>query len=190
MGSPLVLKDSARPPMRLAMESPRDGKPHLGAMLGFGGDRPDHKRVSFRVMGADLDPDRITQATALSPDVAHRRGEPTGHERPSHRREGLWSLCSSPPLPEGGNHLEDHLRWLLDLLLPHAGVLRRICEEDGLRVDFSCGYFMGQANSGFGISPRTLAGIAALGAELGIDIYGEDVEVELEHWLHHADPRS
>jgi hypothetical protein len=68
-------------------------------------------------------------------------------------------------------------------LAPQTAATRRICEEDGLAADFYCGYFMGQANSGFEISPTTLAGIAALGAVLRLDIYTEMVNLELEHWL-------
>jgi hypothetical protein len=171
------------------MDEPHSDTPDFDRMLSLGGDAPDHKRVSFRIMGAEVDPDKITRATGLTPDFAHRRGEPTGKERgPAQWREGQWSLYSSPPLPEDGNHLEDHLRSLLDRLEPHVQALRRICEEDGLRADFSCGYFMGQANSGFGISPGTLAGIAALGADFGVDTYSENVDVELGHWVRDAEP--
>ncbi len=155
-------------------------------MLSFGGDRPDRKHASVRVIGANLDPDKVTRVTALTPDEAHRRGDPKRRGDPW--REGLWSMCSAPPLAEGGNHLEDHLRWLLDRLEPHASALRSMCAEDGLRVDFWCFYSMGQANSSFGVSPATLAGIARLGAELSLDVYAEHAETELEHRLQDAEP--
>jgi uncharacterized protein DUF4279 len=151
----------------------------LDRMPSFGGDHPDGKYVTFRLMGADLDPDKVTRATGLTPDREHRRGDPKPSGSPY--REGQWSICSSPPLPKTGNGLVDHLRWLIERLGPHAPALRRICEEDELHADFFCGYFMGQANSGFAIDPATLESIAALGADLGIDVYSEQVETELAH---------
>jgi hypothetical protein len=75
-------------------------------------------------------------------------------------------------LETSGNHLEDHITWLLDQLEPAAHVVRQLCAENGLRADFFCGYFMEQSNSGFELSPRTLERVAALGATLGIDVYG------------------
>ena len=156
-------------------------------MLHFGGDAPDRKSAGFRVMGADLDPDRITEATGLLLDHAYRRGDLRHNGQP--HRAGMWSLDSSRGLDEGGNHLEDHLRWLLDRLAPHSAAIRRICNEDDLAADFYCLYFMGQANSGFVISPATLAEIAALDGELGLDIYAEIAELELEQWVKRPNPR-
>jgi Domain of unknown function (DUF4279) len=162
----------------------RADEPDLNRMLSFGGDSPDRKRASFRVMGAALDPEKVTRITGLAPDEAHRRGDPKRRGNPW--REGLWTVSSS--LPDGGNHLEDHLRWLLDRLEPKAPALRRMYAEEDLRADFWCFYSMGQANSSLGITPSTLAGIAAIEAELCLDVYGENAETELEHWLQDAEP--
>jgi hypothetical protein len=169
------------------MDEQPNPKPRLDDMLGFGGDQPDHKRASFRLMGDRLDPDSITRATGLTPAVAHRKGEPrapspSGASYPPWR-SGIWCLCSDQALAETGNHLEDHLTWLLDQLEPHAERLRRLADEQGLKADFYCGYSMGQANSGFGLTARTVGRIAALGADFGVDIYGENVEAELEAWI-------
>jgi len=172
--------------MPVGMDGARTGKPDLDRMLSFGGDGPDRMHASFRVMGACLNPEKVTRITGLTPDDAHRRGDPKRHGNPW--REGLWTVCSSPPLPKGGNHLEDHLRWLLDRLEPNASALRHMYAEDGLRADFWCFYSMGRANSSFGITPSTLAGIAAIEAELCLDIYSENAETELEHWLQDAEP--
>ena len=91
-------------------------------------------------------------------------------------------------LPERGNHLEDHLIWLLDQLEPHARAIHGLSAEQGLDSDFWCGYFMGQANSSFGLNARTVARIAALGADLTFDLYAENVEMELETWVKDARP--
>lgn len=171
----------------IVTEQPHGLPPGLDEMLSFGGDAPDRKHATFRLMGADLDPARINAATGLTPDVAYRRGD----TRPNGTiawRKGHWGIASSPPLDKHGNHLEDHLRWLLVRLEPNAAAIRTICKEDGLAADFYCGYFMGQANSGFEIGLEILAGIASLGATLGVEIYTEMVNLELEHWLKLSSP--
>lgn len=147
-----------------------------GTYIVLGGDEPDEKGASFRLMGDALDPDAITQATGLTPSTWHRKGEP----RPASRtqlppwRSGLWSLTSDTVLPRKGPHLEEHLGVLLDQLEPVREVLDRLRVEQDLEADFFCGYHMHQSNSGFALSPDTLARIAALGATFGVDIYGPD----------------
>jgi Domain of unknown function (DUF4279) len=164
-------------------------------MLSFGGDQNDRKSASFRLMGPSLDPDAITHATGLTPETSHRKGDP--HEGAHGRqyppwRDGMWSICSDQGSPESLNHLDDHLTWLLEQLEPHADALRRLVAEQGLRADFYCSYFMGRSNSSFEVTARNLARVVALGvdASLGFDIYGENVETELEVWTADARPPS
>lgn len=174
----------------------RPTRAELDAMLGFGGDEPDRKHAGFRLMGERLDPDAITLATGLTPHHSHRKGEqrPASRvgKRPPPWRSGIWILDSEDGLPQTNNHLEDHFTWLLDQLEPHIDVLRRICAERQLSADFYCGYFMGQANSGFVLSAQTLTRIAALDltASVGVDIYGENADRELRYWLEDAIDRT
>jgi Domain of unknown function (DUF4279) len=165
----------------------RPTRAELDAMLSLGGDKPDRKHAAFRLMGERLDPGAITQATGLTPDLSYSKGEPRPPARvgkqPPPWPSGHWSLDSEAALPRIGNHLEDHLVWVLDQLEPHVETIRRLSEEQGLHSDFWCGYFMGQANSGFGLDAKTLARIAALGADLSFDLYGENINMELETWL-------
>jgi hypothetical protein len=163
----------------------------LERMLSFGGDENDRKRASFRLMGPLLDPEAVTRETGLPPDVSHRKGDP--HIGPRGRQyapwpNGMWKLSSEQGLSESGNRLDDHLSWLLDRLEPHVHVLRRFRAAQQLTADFYCGYFMGQSNSGFDFSDATLKRIVALGldASVGIDIYGENADRELDYWLKEA----
>lgn len=186
-----------------ADESPRSARRRPPAnlperwdrMLSFGGDEPDRKSASFRLMGPLLDPDAVTLETGLIPESSHRKGDPHvgvhGRQYPPWP-SGLWSLSSEHALPALGNHLDDHLAWLLDQLEPHADVLRRICAEQQLRTDFYCGYAMGQANSGIELSGPTLTRIAVLGlgTSVGIEIWGEEADRELEYWLKDATERG
>lgn len=163
-------------------------KPSPGEYIRIGGDAPDRKTASFRLLGDDLDPDAISQATGLRPDHAQRKGDPhpQGRGGPP-RRTGLWML-ESPEAAEGTtNHLEDHLTWLLDQLEPVADRLEQLCAHQRLKADFFCGYFMNQINSGFDLTPRTLARVAALDASLGLDIYGPDSDAQLRTFIREAD---
>jgi hypothetical protein len=57
------------------------GKLPPGFYFLMGGDAPDHKRASFRLMGERLDPDATTRATGLTP------GAPIGGSE-ANRTEG------------------------------------------------------------------------------------------------------
>jgi hypothetical protein len=183
--------------MLVAMSRRRSDElpPGWDRMLSFGGGENDHKRASFRLIGPLLDPDAVTRATGLTPEVSHRKGDP---HVGAHGRQyqpwptGVWSLSSEQGLPGSDKHLDDHLAWLLDQLEPHAGDLRRSRTEQQLTADFYCSYFMGQANSGFELSAAILARIVALGldASVGVDIYGENADRELEYWLKDATERA
>lgn len=168
-------------------EDRRPTRAELDTMLGFGGDKPDRKHVSFRLMGDRLDPDAITRATGLTLYESHRKGEPRPSTRvgtqPPPWPSGLWTLDSESHMARRGNHLEDHLSLVLDQLEPHTETILRLSEEQGLGSDFWCGYFMGRAKSGFDVSAKSIARIAALGADLSFDIYGENVEMELDTWI-------
>lgn len=67
------------PDTYLAMDDDdkRPTRAELDAMLGFGGDKPDRKHAGFRLTGERLDPDAITQATGLTPQLSHREGRAT-----------------------------------------------------------------------------------------------------------------
>lgn len=129
--------------------------------------------VSFRIFGEDLDPDAVTNVLGIRPDSAVRKGEERDlkvgsrviHLRPA--RQGMWSISSKLP-PD--NPLEEHLQGLLALLEPKAEVIRGLAES-GCSVDFFCGLFLRDYNDGVTLPPELLSGIAALGAELGLDIY-------------------
>jgi Domain of unknown function (DUF4279) len=151
-------------------------------LVDVGGDDPDEKHATFRLIGERLDADAITQATGLTPDRATRKGDPVlvFGEVVSHRPVGVWWIDSARQLPRTGNHLEDHVVWLLDLLEPLADVLRRLSDEQDLRADIGCGYFTSRWNSSFGFSAETLGRIAKLGASLGFDIYVDEHAPEVD----------
>jgi Domain of unknown function (DUF4279) len=162
--------------LRAVADEPQPQGPPPGEYWVVGGEAPDVKKASFRLHGDELDPGAVTRATGLTPDSAHRKGDARESKSGRHTTwsRSLWLIDSSYHLPPSTACLEDHLSWLPDTLEPARDRLREICAEQSLAGDFYCGYFMHQWNSSIGISARTLARIAALDANFGIDIYGPD----------------
>lgn len=140
----------------------------------------DAKRVSFRLMGRGLDPQRLTRLTGLRPDHTHRFGDlkvsPKDGRLYGPYRSGLWSIGSQRFLDEVEPTLEHHLIALISRIEPFAPELRDIVLEDDLNADFFCGYFQNGWNSGWEISAHTLGRIVRLGASLGYDSYAPDPE--------------
>jgi hypothetical protein len=146
----------------------------------LGGEEPDDKKASFRLIGERLDPEVVTQEIGLTPSRVHRKDEarPRRPGRPplAPWRGGIWILESTDADEADERSIEDHVTHLLDRLEPRAEAIRRLCAAQDLRADFYCGYFMHQSNSGFAFGAATLARIATLDATLGFDIYGPSPE--------------
>jgi hypothetical protein len=106
--------------------------PGSKVLADLGGDEPDGKHATFRLVGVRLDPDAITPATGSTPDPTIRKGDPvlSRGEVVSLRGVGVWWIDSARELPRTNNHLEDHVIWLLDLVEPLADVLRRLSDEE------------------------------------------------------------
>jgi hypothetical protein len=144
------------------------------------------------LVGERLDPETITQATGLTPDRVVRKGDPvvSRGEVVSLRRVGVWWIDSARGLPRTDSHLEDHVRWLLDLLEPVANVLQRLSAEQGLSADIGCGYFTSRWNSSFGFSAETLSRVAELGASLRIDFYADELAPDFKAAFRQEPPPS
>lgn len=98
-----------------------------GGYIALGGEQPDVKQASFRLMGDALDPDVITRTTGLTPQVAHRKGDPrpmTDYRRreelpaPPPWRTGIWMLHSEVDLARTEHRLQDHIGVLLEKIKP------------------------------------------------------------------------
>ncbi len=118
----------------------------------------------------------------IEPSHVHDPGEKHG-ARSAPFKHGQWALHS--PLPESVE-LEGHLRWLLDLLLPVRMQILDIVKSDArLKVDFFCGLYLREWNEGLMLTPRTLADMASLNAELALDMYYEGDAAEDTHVADH-----
>jgi hypothetical protein len=91
-----------------------------------------------------------------------------------------WSLRSEPVLSPDDDHLDDHLRWLLDQLEPRAQQLRDVVAEQELEPEFWCVILMESANVDLALQPESVGRVAALGATLRLDVDApDDVEFDV-----------
>ena len=136
--------------------------------------------AEFQLRGSRLDPDVVTRAVGIEPSRAHKRGDPIRADAERTFRKGVWSVRSDDALSRTDDHLEDHLRWLLDRLEPSSTQLRRVVAEEALEAEFWCVVDMQARNCDFALQPETIARVGALGATLRLDIYGPgDMEPEV-----------
>jgi Domain of unknown function (DUF4279) len=130
--------------------------------------------ASFRLRGSRLDPDVVTRAIGVEPSRAAKRGEARASAPTRTNRTGAWALESDDACSRADDHLEKHLRWLLDHLEPRADQLADVVAKQGLEAEFWCVVQMEGANCDFELQPETIARMAALGATLRLDIYAPD----------------
>ncbi|HKV51250.1 MAG TPA: DUF4279 domain-containing protein [Gemmatimonadaceae bacterium] len=144
----------------------------------------DHIRgvaVTFSVSAPDLDPDAVSAVTGLQPDDSARRGDVRRNRAGTPRRpevEGWWALGTRGKLAT--KDVREHFRYLHERLLPHAETFREFGRggETFFDVFWQSTYLY--AGTGPLLDAADLAGVAALGAGMGFDIYQVDEEVEGE----------
>src|SRR4030088_310658 len=119
------------------------------------------------------DPTMISQRLGIEPTHAHRKGDPhpTRTNPDLKWRNSIWTLDSR--LADTAR-LDEHLRDILDRLDTKAAEIASI-RAGGWRAEFRCGLFLEAANEGTTVAAETIARMAALEAELGLDIYPGDV---------------
>jgi hypothetical protein len=122
--------------------------------------------ASFRIFGDFPDPALITERLRIEPSKSQPRG--------SRNRQGFlykesgWWLES--PLPRE-THIEEHLRWLLDRLVPVSEGIRELA-RDGWRIDIFCGLHPKYGDEGFVLDHRLIQDLATIGLhEIGFDIF-------------------
>jgi hypothetical protein len=115
--------------------------------------------------GDDLDPDEITRLLGVAPTHAHRKGEPARPRCPP-ASIGGWFLSEE----WASENPEELTRRLLDRLPADPVCWAELGSR--FRVEVSYGISLEAWNRGFTLSAATVARLAALGAEVGFDIYG------------------
>jgi hypothetical protein len=132
----------------------------------------DDLRVSLILVSEHGDARSVTEVLGIQPVHAHSAGEPrTGRLRGSTFKNSVWRLESD--LPRSAR-LDDHIRSILNRVLPKAEEIERLCASKW-RLELRCGIFInGTGGGGTIIGADAVSGIARLGAEIGLDIYSDD----------------
>ncbi len=131
--------------------------------------------VTFSVSAADLDPAAVSAALGVTPTRSARRGDERRNLRGALLRpeqEGWWALSTRGRVDS--KDIDDHFRDLLELLLPHRESLLAFSRGGETYFDVVWKSTYLYAGSGPLLAADVVAGIAALGASIGFDIYQVD----------------
>ena len=127
-------------------------------------------KVSFRIMGKDLDPSEITNLLHLHPDQFHRCGDPNmskSGRRYADYTEGLWTLDSSV---DETHAIDEHLEALVTKLWKHRDLLQEF-RNRGYKMDIFVGIFGIDDNMGLVLKNTLLRRVMQLGVDLDLDFY-------------------
>jgi hypothetical protein len=132
-------------------------------------------RASFRVFGDTLVPEEIGQKIGYVATITGIKGERKRPNSIAVNRTSIWILkCPlSDLLP-----MEDHLKWLLEILEPKLDVIHSLAQE--YKVDFFCGFSSGNGQGGFVLDSAVLARVARLGIRFVLDLYPPETELDEE----------
>jgi hypothetical protein len=116
------------------------------------------------------------QRIGLTPNQSNRRGEERRHPRSGatlgYYPEGCWAVSSAPAVDS--KDVNDHLRWLLDRLLPCRAAILPLAVGGETYFDVLWESTYLYAGTGPLLDAVCLAGVAALNAGMGFDIYQVD----------------
>ncbi len=129
-------------------------------------------KVSLRIAGDDLLPEKISEILGRKPSDSQFKGEILAGKNSSSKREakfGMWRLEAPEEIPGDLNSQISAILNSLSCDLNRWGEL-----SSKYRMDLFCGLFMEEKMEGIDISPENLAALGQRGIELGLDIYGPD----------------
>jgi hypothetical protein len=124
-------------------------------------------KAAFCIYGDTLQPDEMNRDLGLQATNSGLKGErQSKYPRARQLRTSIWFLDSSLD-----NHLplQDHLKWLLDVLEPKLDVIHEIAMRYDARL--SCGYSSEHGQGGCTLDAALLERIAKLGVPLVLDLY-------------------
>jgi hypothetical protein len=147
-------------------------KPPSGAPEGtvwFGGP-VDRFRITLRLTGEDLDPDRISALLGCAPTSAHRKGFPIfGREGARNAKTGQWHLTIDSRDGDEGDDVEDGIKALLERLPADPALWASLTSM--YKVDIFCGLFLEADNRGFAVSAETSKLLSDRHLDIGFDVY-------------------
>ena len=127
----------------------------------------DRSCVGLRIIGDDLDPEKITQVLSCKPSTSYKKGDTIKSKYKDRvAKIGRWNLDSE--LPDESD-LEDKIWDILKKVSLDQKAWTTLTES--YQVDLFCGVFLETENRGFGLSVDIMKALSRLGIEIGFDIY-------------------
>ncbi len=131
--------------------------------------------VALRLIGQNFSPEKITLLLGVSPTKTWRLGDPVQHTLLKRKHHG-WEF--SIPL-QAGLDMEERLCSLLDIFEPYRQSLLEACDRFGLEVEIACALYVTDAAPIMHLSSRTMKRLAALNADLDMDLILVAPETEI-----------
>ena len=126
--------------------------------------------ITLRLLGEELDPDRISALLGCAPARAHRKGFPIfGREGARNAKTGQWQLTIDSRDGDERDDVEDGIRALLERLPSDSGLWTSLTSM--YKVDIFCGLFLEAENRGFPISAEISKLLSDRHLDIGFDMY-------------------
>jgi hypothetical protein len=127
----------------------------------------DRVKISLRIFGDELDPEKITGLLGCKATLARRKGDLIPNKRYQLvAKTGSWILKGDVPETENP---DTQIVALLDRVTENPEVWKSLVSQ--FKVDIFCGVFLDAMNRGFPLSAKTISALAERGLEIGFDIY-------------------
>ena len=144
--------------------------------MGISGSHASHIKkvhVRFIISGESLDHKQVTDALGIKPDVCANRGDTKVIGKAvSVHSEGFWRIDTQGKVDS--KDINDHLKFLLSLLLPHKDVILEMAQNGETYFDIVWKSTYLYAGTGPLIDKECLSGMSQLNAGMGFDIYQVD----------------
>ena len=136
-------------------------------------------KVGFIISGDTLNPIIVTEQLNLEPDDTAQKGDErqnTLGQFLTPQTEGFWRIDTENKVHS--KDINDHLRYLLDRLLPHRDQILQLAQKGETFFDVLWQSTYLYAGTGPFIDAENIQGIAKLQASIGFDIYQVDENEE------------
>lgn len=131
--------------------------------------RDRYRYVSLRLVGKNLDPDKITEQLGLEPNSAERRGKIKGKSGETYnRKSGYWNLSSR--LRRNAT-LQNHVKDILEQIKPKKRTLRRMLGECYGVLNIAVQPHEELANVGYTFPASLLVEFVSLGFDIRLSFY-------------------
>ncbi|SNZ19373.1 DUF4279 domain-containing protein [Cohaesibacter gelatinilyticus] len=125
--------------------------------------------ASLRIMGDELDPEKITELIGKAPSSVRKKGAPfnTPNGKQLIARTGSWSISAETKSP---GDIDSQVTEILEGTTSNMAVWLELSKK--FKVEIFGGFFLGDYNEGLTISSKTMLLLGERGIQLDMDIYG------------------